>query len=138
MALATAAARLALLAEAIDTGNYLEGCTLRLFKNDYNPNPNSAEDDFDEADYTGYAAFTPLVWGDPYDLPGGDAQVVAVSHQFQPTATTVGNLIYGWYVTKGTPGTLTIVSAERLDSPENLSGPADALIVNAVFPLPAV
>lgn len=119
----------------VGAGGLLEDTTLRLFSNDYQPNINSVRDDFEEATYTGYAKFEPVVWGDPYDVPGGEARVVGVSHQFQPTGSAVANIIYGWYLTSGDDSVALVMAAERLENPESLASPADALIINAVFPL---
>jgi hypothetical protein len=103
----------------------LDGLTavvnLHLFKNDYAPAPNSLLADFEEADYSGYAAavLTPTPWPIFYQ---GIAQAVAVGPAvvFTPSGPTIPNVIYGYYVTDST-GT-RLLWAERFAEAKIMNG----------------
>jgi len=103
---------------------------IHLIKTPFTPTEDAVIADFDEADYTGYAAQTILPAG---TIAWDDAALNAVqsfaSAHFQPTASTVTNTIYGYYVT-GTvkaPTLDQLIDVFAFDVPVPLLGTADAL-----------
>jgi hypothetical protein len=75
---------------------------MRLFGNDYAPTPESAEIDFIEATFPGYARWNMTgVWKDPLKVQSGNYAIRSARHTFVcvgPTAFTV----YGMYILEGT------------------------------------
>lgn len=107
--------------ELLAIGNWLRdrwngstGATLRLFRNDFEPGPESVQADFLEANFSGY---TPqLLEGQLSDwskIENGFYQSVATPKIFLPPATGPGNMIYGVFVLYGGEA----VAANRFDEP---------------------
>jgi hypothetical protein len=103
---------------------------IHLIKAPFTPTPNAVVADFDEADYTGYAAIVvdpvgTIAWDDEF-LNG--VQSFTNAH-FQPTGSAVTNTIYGYYVT----ATVKDLDPDRLidvivlPTPVPLLGTMDAL-----------
>lgn len=109
---------------------------LHLFQNDVIPTPDMVAGDFVEADYTGYATVDVEEIGVSYDNADGDAERSFTSGHFQPTASTVTNTVYGYYLTTGVAafgGAGSLLKAERFDAPVPLLGTADAVDVTPVL-----
>lgn len=104
-----------------------------LFKNDYTPTPLTVFADVIEADYTGYAAVTNSGWLAAFwASQGAAAQYMDTPALFQPTGTTVTNIIHGWFYYKtGTPN--EYVMGERFDAPKSMLSPVDQIIVQGVY-----
>lgn len=75
----------------------LDGGSLRLFQNDYVPDANTLLADLTVATYSGYANKTIATWGDPFLDPAGLATSLAPLQEFEQTADTITNIIYGAY-----------------------------------------
>jgi hypothetical protein len=103
----------------------LDGLTatvdVHLYQNDYAPDPGTVLADFTEADYSGYTeeTITPASWPIFFQ---GISQVVAVGPGivFTPNASTIANVIYGYYVTDST-GT-RLLWAERFAEQKVMNG----------------
>jgi hypothetical protein len=103
----------------------LDGLTaavaVHLYQNDFAPAPGTVLADFTEADYSGYAAqtVTPATWPVFFQ---GISQVVAVGPGlvFTPTASTIANVIYGYYVTDS--GGTRLLWAERFAEQKVMNG----------------
>lgn len=125
-----------ILEELDETDAYLDAVTVHLFKEAIILSPATVPSDFDEADYTGYAASDEVVWLGAYIDADGNAVLRGETVQFQPTGTTTGNAIYGYWIQKGTGGSAKMVAAESFDDPVFLNGPLDSLFVNPEYKLP--
>lgn len=124
----------AILTHAIGSGGMLFGRTLRLFKNNHIPGPeDSAPDNYQECDFSGYAAKTPVVFGLPYTAPDGSDHVTAPSAQFTATADTMTNTVYGWYLTDDDGGNVYL--AERFEQPIPITGPGQAVFATPDYVL---
>lgn len=96
----------------IATGGALDGAVLMLYKNDLTPTENTVYADLTPADFTGYAASAPLVWGDPYiDGDSGEWALSCPPVEFRSVdgAPYVPGFAYGAaIVVPGTPNVLKI------------------------------
>lgn len=109
------------------------GGKLHLFKTNVTPSPAMVIGDLVEADFTGYAASTAVVWGAAAFLPDGTAVVVGDAKTFETgSPSTVLNTIYGWYFTDSA-GT-TLLFARKLDNPIALSGPSQIITILPTYP----
>ena len=76
----------AILQAAKEVGQVLETPSVKLFKNDIAVSKTTAVGDLEEADFTGYAAFTPASMGEVHlDIINGNARVVGLLAQFHAT-----------------------------------------------------
>jgi hypothetical protein len=105
------------------------GLSVHLYTNNVTPTRNDTLTTYTEADYTGYAAVNltgqnAAVW----QSQGSAVQYTTTQAAFSPTGTTVGNVIYGYYVSMAT-SPATLLGAELLPSPVSLGSPADQLII---------
>lgn len=123
---------MSILTELTGVGGVLDTAKIHLFKNDILPGPGTLVSQLDEADYTGYAASAAINWGAPFINANGQGEVVGPGHQFQPTGTAVANTIYGYWIMPTVASTAPI-KIVRFAEPVNLTGPADALIVEPNF-----
>lgn len=115
------------------SGKYLDGAVVRLFKNNFSPNPASLLADFDEADFTGYAESAPVVWGVPYLDVDGIIKVTAGSVQYTQTGTGTTNTCYGWYLVGDPGGTEYLIGSERFDSPVSFTFTGAGKVVDSSF-----
>lgn len=76
------------------------GPRLYLFKNDVALTKGMTTDDFDNADFDGYASQFVTNWPDPV-IDGGKAVSTHPMRVFVPDGTTTPNSIYGWYIYDG-------------------------------------
>jgi len=104
-----------------------------LFKNDYTPTSNTVIGDLEEADFTGYAAVTNSGWlAAAWATQGAAYQYMDTPAIFQPTGTTVSNVIYGWYFyATGTPN--VYILGERFASPIPMNDPGDQIMVIGAY-----
>ena len=108
-----------------DVGEYLDAVVVKLYQNDYTPNPDTVLADFTEATFDGYAASTAIVWGATFTNSVNQAETVGDVKQFTATGATTPNLIYGYYLVSGA----TLKGGEKFDSPVPVNGVGDAVIV---------
>lgn len=107
----------------------LANSVLNLFQNDYTPNINTALGDLTVATFTGYAPVTLTAWSAPFLDAGGLVSIISPLAVFRPTASTVQNVIYGWYLTE-MGGTL--VSAGRfVEAPVSMGSTLNVIQLNA-------
>jgi hypothetical protein len=123
-----------ILASLALTGGILDDAKVHLYKTAVIPTVESVLGDFTEADYTGYAAQTVASWGNPFQDIDGKVKMVGPTQQYQPTATTVTNTIYGYYVTNA--GSTVLIYAKQLDQPIALVTTITALLLTPEFGWP--
>lgn len=108
------------------TTGAMKAPTIHLFQNDIWPSPGMTLADFEEADFTGYTAFEAAVWGTVYVGTDGKARCTLESHQFQGTGTTVGNVIFGWYLSDEPPTKVHL--AGRFEEAISMVSATDAVV----------
>lgn len=93
------ALRRSVLGKMIGAGGDYETMTLKTIKEPFSPGPNTVTADLDaiESDYDGYAAITPVVWGNIFDDPSGSAAVLGGLVQWDCTGSTTPQDVYGVY-----------------------------------------
>lgn len=129
----TAALRayLARVIAGLDPGDDFQ---VHLFQNDVELTPVMELADFTECDFTGYVpvTVTPAGSGVPFDNPDGDALLSFGSAHFQPTATTVTNTAFGWYLTnQATDLSVCVLQAVKFPAGVPMMSTADAIDVVA-------
>lgn len=102
----------------------LDGGSLRLFQNNFTPDRNSVDADFDVADFGGYANITIATFNDPFMDILGRAITLAPTQVFAASGVAPSNLIYGWYF-RNVAG--DVILAERFASPISMAAITDAL-----------
>lgn len=102
-----------------------EEVVIRLFKNNFTPNPDQVLGDLEEADFTGYAASSAVTWGTVFTNSDGFAEVIGSTKQFTATGSAVTNVVYGYYATNAAGDTL--YWAERFSTPREMDEGADAI-----------
>lgn len=131
MRITNVAIRRAILAILVATDGFLDACKVHLFKNNINLSPSNVVGDFEEANFTGYAVSSVIVWGAPYTAANQFAEVQGGTKQFNATGDTVGNTVYGYYVTD-TAGT-GLKYAERFDEGIPMTEAGRSIVVNPKF-----
>lgn len=112
--------------------------TVHLFKAPVTLAPGMVAADFDEADFTGYAATDVTKLGVAWDNVNGDAVLSYDGVHFQPTDSVTPNTIYGYYITTGVAafgGAGSLLRAEVFDVPVPMLGTMDALDLAPVLKL---
>lgn len=104
-----------------------------LFKNDITPTINTVIGDVEEADFTGYVAVTNSGWeAAAWAGQGAAYQYMDTPAVFQPSGTTVSNVIYGWFFyATGTPN--VYIMGERFASPIPMNDPSDQILVIGAY-----
>jgi hypothetical protein len=100
---------------------------LRLFQSDTTPSETHTEDDYTEADFTGYAAIqlTAASWS---VTPGAPTEAVYAQQTFTSSAGSQDQDVYGYYVTQRSSGKMVYV--ERFsDGPYNIANNGDVIKV---------
>lgn len=90
---------LAALTAMVGADGAYEDPTLRLFKNPLTPTRETLLADITPCDFSGYAPKTTMGWLSPYSDVDGSAIVYGESHTFVANASTIGNTVYGCYLT---------------------------------------
>lgn len=93
------AQNLAQLTTMVTTGGDFFEPTLRLYANPLTPSRETTLADITTATFSGYAPKTTMGWLSPYTDVDGSAICYGESHSFVANAATVGNTIYGCYLT---------------------------------------
>jgi len=104
--------------------DYLRGTLLntaqtyvRLFSNNFTPDPASVLGDFTEATFGGYAAVqVNSKFGSPYKVIDGEYQTDSSAFTFTQT-TGANQLIYGWYLTWFDGSTTWVLKSAVLQTP---------------------
>lgn len=110
----------------------INGCKIKLFKSNIVPTPATPLSAFDEADFSGYAVSSAVVWGTPYYQSDGTAIVVGGAKTFTvANPATTPNVVYGYFVVNGAADTLLF--SERFSSSVNMATPGQGLTVEPVF-----
>jgi len=117
--------------EAVEAADDLTDVQIGLFQNDIIPTSETVMADFDEADYTGYVQQASNPLGTASDDAAGNGLIEMSAVNFQPTAATVGNTVYGWFMISSWGGMSggQVVASGRFENPVPLMGPLDNLIV---------
>lgn len=113
-----------------DNGLFYQS-TCHLFQNDINPDRFTTLDDFEEADFSGYAAGSAMTWSNAITDENGISRIFGGAQQFLATATTVTNTVYGWYVVAA-DGT-TLLASERFATPSQVNAIGDGVALVPVF-----
>lgn len=103
---------------------------VHLIKTPVSLTPSMVTADFDEADFTGYAAISIDQAGAAWDNDEGDAVLSFDGVHFQPTDAVTPNTIYGYYITTDVAafgGAGSLLRAELFDTPVPMASAADAL-----------
>lgn len=138
MAHAVVAPNSELLAElgilsAAGTGRW-DGAVLRLFKSPMSLTGLTALADFEEADFTGYAASAAIVWATPIIAPSGEPVVNGDAKDFVGgSPLTTANTVFGWYVTDD-PATVWYFG-RVFDTPIGISEAGQGLVVVPSIPV---
>jgi hypothetical protein len=103
----------------------LSPCLLHLYKNDVSPTPDMTILAFTEADFSGYAPVTITLFNEPFATADGGATIVSPLVQFNMSAATTPNIIYGTYLTDIT-STILIASAQ-FDAEKPMNGTSDSI-----------
>jgi len=84
--------------------NYLSvGAELRLFQNDFTPDPASELTDFTEATFGGYAPIDLAAeWNAVFKVIDGKYQADTNAQEFECTGSP-GQTVYGWFVVQASP-----------------------------------
>jgi len=128
---------LAVLNDAKEVGNSLDALKVHLVKGDITPTPGVPLATYTaaEADYTGYAT-EDVTWLDPVINDAGQVELIGTVPEFRPTASTVGNSIYGLFVTDTAGAVLKF--AGRFDNPPlPMNGVTDNILVTLRFVAPS-
>jgi hypothetical protein len=124
---------MAQLTELIAATNLYVGGKLHLFKTPVAFTPNMDVSAFTEADFTGYAVSSTVVFTAPFISPLGIPTITGGLKQFVVDAMpTIFNTIYGWYLTDAA-GTV-LLFWRTFDAPVNLSLPLQGLDVIPAIP----
>jgi len=97
---------------------------IKLFMNDYTPDEDTVEADFDEADFSGYADQASTLTG-PTNV--GGVSIMNGLWTFAHNGGGTSNTIYGWWITSNFAGLFIV--CERLPTPKVMASAADELIV---------
>jgi hypothetical protein len=123
---------LAILTTLTATGGDLNGAKVHLYANPLVPTPTTDLADFTTATFTGYATSGAIVWGTPFVNGDGLPTVAGGLVTFASTSPfTVGNTIYGYYVTNGAGSVLLF--SEQFDTPIVISAALQAVMVLPTF-----
>jgi hypothetical protein len=103
---------------------------IRLYKNDYVPNPDSLPPDFTQADFQGYPGGVALTFG----IPATNAQGKAQTQSQLVTFTFTGGAaqtIYGYFI--GNTDNTSLRCAERAPQPILLSVAGDTIKIQVTY-----
>ena len=90
-----------LLTELIDTGNFLDGLTWRLYSTQVSITPQTAAGRPHGGDVPWVRAVAGPAWGTPYIDTAGNGVVIGGNAQFTAVGAQTGETEYGYYVTSG-------------------------------------
>lgn len=106
---------------------FLNGCTLRLFVNNYVPVAGSVVGNFTECTDSGYAGFTPIGFAAATLNGSNQGQILAPAVTWTFTHDVGDFTVYGYYVTRASDG--QVVYAERAASPFLVTAPGQTYTV---------
>jgi hypothetical protein len=118
----------------LPTAALLVPCSLKLFNNNIQISRHTQLTDLIEPTWAGYAPITLAFDGKVLALDDNNLGISAEGTFQCSTAPTPTDVIYGYFITGGTPTTLFV--AERFASPENITEVDDFVGVQFVFPEP--
>jgi hypothetical protein len=98
-------------------GALLTGAVVKLYKNDITPDQTTVLADFDEADFTGYAASAAITWGAAFTDILGLTHLIGDIKTFTLSALTTVNTVYGYYITNGAD----LIAASRFDVAQSMT-----------------
>lgn len=109
------------------TAGPFNGAKVGLFTNSIVPTPSNVLADFTQADYTGYALSSAVVWTAVEISQDGRPQAVSQLFTFAPSNAVTPNTVRGIILVDGA-GT-TLLASSLFSTPVGLNGPTDALYV---------
>ena len=118
---------LSVLTSLVTTPGVLFHPDVHLYQNNIVPNRSTLIGDLTEADFTGYAKVTAMVWGTPYYDVDGSALCFGTSHSFVATDAVAPNTIYGYYLTDSADAVL--LATYPLASPVGIPGAGSGITV---------
>ena len=90
---------------------------LRLFKNNFTPDPSNILSDFTEADFTGYAAVqVNSKFGSPYKVIDGEYQTDSSAFSYACSGGS-SQTLYGWYLTWFDGSTTWVLKSGKFGTP---------------------
>lgn len=123
-----------ILAALIAASAPFNGAIVHLYMNNVSPVKNQGVTQFTEATFTGYAASSALVFGTVLVDVNGVAVLQGGQKEFVASGSTIGNNIYGAYVTDSTGATL--LDAWRFaDAPLVIANSGDGVLVTYLLSL---
>lgn len=108
----------------------LVNCKVKLFQNDYQPNPDTVKANLTVATFSGYADKTVAALLPPYYDPIGGASTQIGTLQWDHNGGVNANTIFGWWV-ENAGGDLIIVG--RFDTPVGMSSLGDSIPLDIKF-----
>ena len=104
-----------------------------LFQNNTTPMSSDTLGSYTEADFTGYASVNAVGWSAPVTSSGHE-KTLATSVLFQVgSSPTVGNNIYGYYVTDNNRGGALVWAERFTGAPLSMTVAGDAIVVTPEF-----
>ena len=124
---------MAQLTELIAATNLYVGGILHLFKTPVAFSPPMDLTAFTEADFSGYAPSSTVVFTAPFVAPGGVPTITGGLKQFLMSSTpSVTNTVYGWYLTNASETVLLFWRA--FDAPVVMATPLQGIDVIPAIP----
>lgn len=102
--------RIKAVAPGTSDNGLLYQSTCHLYQNDLTPERATPLDQFEEADFSGYAAGSAMTWQNSLTDPDGVSDIVGNVQQYVATGSGVTNTIYGAYIVAA-DGTTLLCSA---------------------------
>lgn len=106
---------------------FLNGCTIRLYKNDKVPAPGDVVGNYTEVTDSGYAGFTPIGFTAATLNGSNQGQLLAPAITWTFTHDGGDFTVYGYYVTRASDG--QVMYAERTASPFLVTAPGQTYTV---------
>lgn len=113
----------------------IDGCKVKLYTNDFAPDPSTLLADFTEATFTGYGEATIATWGDTINTGPARAGSTAQATFTAGAIVAPGQTVYGYYVTDAAE--TVVLFSERFTDPVQFVAQYDSLSLDLVFSLPA-
>jgi len=107
----------------------LQTFQMRLFQNDFTPDNDSVDADFDQCDFSGYNQIGPT-WGAVLPDGDGNAATIALVCVFAHDGGGTANDVYGWYLIGDEGGPTIVLYAERFgDAPRVMDTLGDVISI---------
>ena len=115
------------VAHKLITATYFASGQVGLFTNDVVLTDLLTTADLEKADYSGYVIKDVDIVGVEWDDEAGNAVLSLTGVHFQPTGSTVPNVIVGWYLQLDNGAGGDLLAVHKFPVPINLASNADAI-----------